>query len=100
MSAEISIPEIKLVLAPETPEAKQAVGFEWNEEAGKRHKLGGQPDWIQQPEVPACEDCGREMTFYGQLDSIGDDYDLADCGMIYVFVCFDCFTTRSVLQAG
>jgi hypothetical protein len=40
------------------------------------------------------------MKFYGQLDSIGDDVTLADVGMIYVFVCFDCFTTRSVLQSG
>jgi hypothetical protein len=24
---------------------------------------------------------------------------LADCGMIYVFVCFDCFETKSILQS-
>ena len=30
------------------------------------------------------------MTFYGQLDSIGDDYALADVGVIVVFFCFDC----------
>ncbi len=40
------------------------------------------------------------MTFYGQLDSVGDTICLADVGMIYIFVCFDCFTTRSVLQSG
>lgn len=39
------------------------------------------------------------MTFYGQLDSIGDEYVLADCGMIYVFVCFDCFTTKSFIHS-
>ena len=39
------------------------------------------------------------MSFYGQLDSIGDSYDLADCGIILVFVCFDCFETRSILHA-
>ena len=40
------------------------------------------------------------MTFYAQLDSINDEYNLADVGLIYVFVCFDCFETRSVLQSG
>ncbi len=25
---------------------------------------------------------------------------LADCGMIYVFVCFDCYETKSVLQSS
>jgi len=39
------------------------------------------------------------MTFYGQLDSVGDAVCLADCGMIYVFVCFDCYETKSVLQS-
>jgi hypothetical protein len=40
------------------------------------------------------------MTFYGQLDSVGDGNVVADVGMVYVFVCFDCFTTKSVLQSG
>ncbi|CAN7721300.1 hypothetical protein LJR290_006098 [Variovorax sp. LjRoot290] len=39
------------------------------------------------------------MTFYAQLDSINDEVVLADCGMIYVFVCFDCFETKSILQS-
>ena len=30
------------------------------------------------------------MTFYGQLDSINDDFVLGDAGMVHVFVCFDC----------
>jgi len=38
------------------------------------------------------------MTFYGQLDSINDEFNLADCGLIYVFVCFGCFETKSILQ--
>jgi hypothetical protein len=49
--------------------------------------------------TPQC-DCGRTMQFYGQLDSIGDRFHLADCGIIYVFVCSDCWTTSSVLQSG
>jgi len=40
------------------------------------------------------------MTFYAQLDGVGDSFDLADCGLIYVFVCFNDFATTSILQAG
>jgi hypothetical protein len=94
------IPEIPLKPDPKTSKARAAVGFKWNEEAGKRHKLGGKPDWIQRRnQSPACPDCGKKMTFYGQLDSIGDEVAIADCGMIYVFVCFGCFETTSVLQS-
>ena len=91
------IPEIKLKLSPQSEEAKAAIGYKYNPDAGDRSKLGGDPDWIQQPEWPIC--CGEMMTFYGQLDSIGDNFDLADCGMIYVFVCYDCFNTVSILHA-
>ena len=95
------LPEIPLIPDPLTPEAKRAVGFEWSEpEVGRRHKLGGEPDWLQEPEVPTCEDCGEPTTFYGQLDSIGDDFALADAGMVYVFVCLGCFTTQAVLQSS
>jgi uncharacterized protein YwqG len=93
----MEIPEIKLVPTPETEEGKSAVGYKYNKEAGHRHKLGGRPDFIQEEEWPTC--CGNKMTFYAQIDSIGDNYDLADCGMIYVFVCFDCFNTKSILHA-
>ena len=93
----MKIPEIKLVPMPETDEAKSAVGFQYNSEAGYRHKLGGEPGFIQDEEWPSC--CDNKMTFYAQLDSIGDEFNLADCGMIYVFVCFDCFNTKSILHA-
>jgi hypothetical protein len=93
------LPEIPLVLAPVTADAKAAVGYKWAEAPiGRRHKIAGTPDWIQGTEVPRCS-CGKSMSFYAQIDSVGDDIDLADCGMIYVFVCFDCFTTHSQLQS-
>jgi hypothetical protein len=47
-----------------------------------------------------CPDCRQPMTFYGQLDSIGDDLVLADCGLVYVFVCFDDYRTEAVLQSS
>ena len=40
------------------------------------------------------------MSFYGQLDSINDDYVLADCGLIYVFVCFSDNEVKALLQSS
>lgn len=96
----VEIPEISLVMFPRTPEARAVVGFEWNDDAGRGHKLGGRPNWIQFDETPVC-DCAKAMTtmtFYGQLDCIGDRMSLGDCGMIYVFVCQECLTPKAVLQ--
>ena len=60
-------------------------------------KLGGIPDWIQQAESPTC--CGRNMTFYGQIDSaISDDYNIVDAGMLYVFCCDECAQAKSLMQ--
>lgn len=96
----MKIPEIKLEPIARTAEAKAVLGFQWADgKIGRRHKLGGEPDWIQAEDVPFCPTCEQEMTFYGQLDSIGDEIDLADCGMIYLFVCFDCFEVKAVLQS-
>jgi hypothetical protein len=96
-----SIPAIPLVAAPETPEARAALGFRWAPDGvGRRHQLGGTPAWLGADETPLCTGCGTPMTFYAQLDSIGDNICLVDCGMIFVFVCFDCFSTRTVLQSG
>ena len=67
----MKIPEIRLVATPDNDPARDVVGFEWaGDDIGKRHKLGGSPDWLQDPDVPPCQECRKEMTFYGQLDSI------------------------------
>ena len=79
-------------------------------------KLGGEPTWCQNPEVPKCKSCKEKMTFVAQLDSMEHDEDhnphaidclsnqqqymFGDVGMIYVFMCFDCMETKSVLQCG
>ncbi len=86
------------------------------EKLGVRSKLGGKPDWVQQPELPKCRECKQPMTFVAQIDSIehGESYNphaidplssqqhymFGDVGMIYVFVCFGCMGTKSVLQCG
>ena len=76
---------------PETEEAKKAVGYTWNELAGTRHKLGGEPDGLNDQDYPICDSCKSQMTFYAQIDSIGEDYDLADCMVIHQFMCFGFF---------
>lgn len=63
-----------------------------------RHRFGGSPDFIHDQEIPHCR-FGRPMTFYAQLDSISEAFMLAERGMIYVFVCFDCFETKALLQS-
>ena|SRR5579883_1847219 len=67
---------------------------------GTRHQLGGTPQFLQAAEWPSCRSCCSDMSFYGQLDSINDDYCIADCGIVYVFVCFDCNETYSLIQSG
>jgi hypothetical protein len=94
------IPEIPLIPSPKTPEARRIIGFASNRAAGKAHKIGGEPDWIQNDETPECSHCFQKMTFYGQLDCLGDIVPLGDCGRIFVFVCFDCLESRSVMQCS
>jgi hypothetical protein len=96
-SNDMEIPKIKLITQPETHEAKAIVGYKWNQVAGTRHFLGGKPDGLEESGFPTCDECKKPMTFYGQLDSIGDKFDLADCMVIHNFVCFDCFTVKAQL---
>jgi hypothetical protein len=93
------IPPFKLIPEPMNDEAVNLPKFKWApEDVGTRHRLGGSPEWIEKQDTPQCS-CGREMTFYAQLDSISDLFVLADCGIIYIFVCFDCFNVKAVLQS-
>jgi hypothetical protein len=78
---------------------KNPAGFKWaRPPAGERHRIGGEPDFIQADEWPRCPRCGNVMTFYAQLDSLNDEISLGDVGMIYVFACFDCLEVRAILQ--
>jgi hypothetical protein len=40
------------------------------------------------------------MTFYGQLDSINDDFCIADAGLVEVFVCFGCVTVQAIIDSA
>jgi hypothetical protein len=95
-----SIPPFRLRPEPVSAEAEDLPGFEFApDEVGQRHQLGGEPTWLQGDATPVCGECGQVMTFYGQLDSINDDFVLADVGLVYVFVCFDDFTSTSIVQS-
>jgi hypothetical protein len=85
------IPPFRLIAEPVNAEAAALPSFRWaSEGAGTRHRLGGKPNGIQQVEYPKCAECGETMTFYGQLDSLNDDFCIGDLGLVYVFICFDC----------
>jgi len=85
---------------PLSSEGEAMPGFGWAEDVGQRHQLGGEPTWLQGDETPTCCHCGERMTFYGQLDSIGDDLIIADVGLVYVFVCINDFEARAIVQSG
>ncbi len=94
------VPPFRLQCVPLDDDAATLPKFKWaGKGIGERSKLGGEPDFIQGDETPQCPGCRMPMTFYAQLDSLDDDIMLADCGMIYVFVCFDCNETVSILQS-
>lgn len=94
------IPPFRLKTEPLNDEAKNLSPFKWaSADVGNRHQLGGNPSFIQNEDWPHCPNCRQTMSFYGQLDSINDDLSIADCGMIYIFLCFDCNETKSIIQS-
>jgi uncharacterized protein YwqG len=95
-----SIPPFQLIPKALSEEARKMPRFKWAEAIiGTRHKLGGEPDFIQKTTVPHCKECNKEMVFYAQLDSINDEFCIGDCGMIYVFICFECLSSVSIIQS-
>ncbi len=91
------LPEVRL--SREAP-PYGARPFKWADaDIGYRSKIGGAPDFMQSERTPQCT-CGADMSFYGQLDSLNDDFNIGDCGMIYVFLCFDCLESKAVTQCG
>ena len=101
MTTPKEIPAFRLVAQPMTAEAAALPGFRWAAKGvGARHQLGGQPTLIHAVEFPQCDDCKKQMTFYGQLDSINDEFVIGDVGMVFVFVCFDCLAAKAVLQTS
>tara|TARA_R100000750_G_C2308851_1_gene81697 strand:+ start:391 stop:684 length:294 start_codon:yes stop_codon:yes gene_type:complete len=97
----MKVPEYKVEIIPTSDEAEREMGFEWADESiGTRSKIGGTPDFMQEGDFPICTTCGEAMDFFSQIDSIGDNIVFADVGMLYTFVCFDCFEAISFVQSG
>lgn len=94
------IPEYKLIAQPVSSEGFALAGFKWADaKIGTRHKMGGTPDLLQRQDIPRCGVCANAMVFYAQLDSIGDLCSFGDCGMAYLFVCFDCNEASAFIQS-
>ncbi len=71
------------------------------EELGERHQIGGSPK-LQNTTWPSCPSCDEQMSFYGQLDGLpnSSEFDLADAGLILVYVCFGCFEVAATLDSA
>ena len=39
------------------------------------------------------------MTFYGQFDSLNDVICIADAGLVYVYLCFDCNEVKAEIDS-
>jgi hypothetical protein len=95
------IPPFRLKSEPLNEVSAKLPKFKWVADGvGLRHKLGGEPDFLQNQAIPVCPECGKSMIFYAQLDSINDEFCIADCGMIYVFICFDCNEVKAIIQSN
>lgn len=71
---------------------------ELDEDDNPQFKVGGDPDWIDAPDVPRC--CNTAMTFYAQLDtSFPSELNFWDCAMIYVFLCTNCGSHTTKMQS-
>jgi hypothetical protein len=95
-----TIPPFKLVPEPLSEEARSLPKFRWaGKEVGTRHQLGGEPRFLQPTPWPDCPSGHGKMSFYGQFDSINDDISIADVGMVYIFICFDCFEAKAIVAS-
>ena len=98
------IPAFRLILEPLSREAENLLVRPSYVDPiiGTRHRLGGAPDLPPDAEWPTCRTCDRVMIFYAQLDGLPapSEFDLADAGLIAVFVCFDCFEVAASFSSA
>ena len=85
------IPPFKLEALPLNKEAENLQPFMYaGKEIGNRHRLGGSPENTDPMFLPKCKECNENMSYYGQFDSINDEFIIGDCFVIEVYYCFDC----------
>ena len=94
MAAKVPLTEYKVSLHVVRPEQEQT----FPDDVEEFTKVGGAPDWIQEDETPICPDCTELMQLVVQVDSFDNEYQFADMGRLYTFVCFNCNETLSVMQ--
>lgn len=98
------LPPFRLVLQPLTDEAQALLlrPSYVDPAVGTRHRLGGAPDLPREVDWPTCPQGDGAMSFYAQLDGVPapTDFDLADAGLIFVFVCFDCYEVKALLHSA
>ena len=96
------IPPFKLIPEPLSEAARSLPKFRWAaDDVGTRHRLGGEPvPRIDDSHWPQCPDCGDKMSFYGQLDSVNDEFCVADAGIICIFLCFDCNEVKATIETA
>jgi len=96
------VPPFKLVPEPLTAAARNLPKFKWApDEVGTRHRLGGEPEpMIDVGHWPTCPACDERMSFYGQLDSLNDEFCIADVGRICVFLCFACNEVKATIETA
>ena len=117
----MDLPEFRVILE-RVADGEQAYprgeGVKHYEYHGRRTKLGGNPDFLQQAQDarPPCPKCKKDMAFVAQIDSVehqwksnphsvsalSDDqkWMFGDVGMIYVFFCFDCYEPFAYFECG
>lgn|SRR6266481_1970279 len=93
------IPAFKLVPEPQGDDGKNLPKFKWT---GKEIWASPSARW-RAKFLTRCV-MAKLSNLQGandvlRTDSINDDICIADCGMIYVFVCFDCFQSVSMVQS-
>lgn len=94
-----TIPEYRLELRNMDGSPVTTKRFKWaSPEIGNRSKIGGNPDPLC-GERPGCPSCKKEMSFYAQIDSLDDANVIGDCGMLFVFFCFDCGQVETIVRS-
>ncbi|MFC8719642.1 hypothetical protein [Kitasatospora sp. NPDC057198] len=61
-------------------------------------RVGGAPDWIQDPEIPACPGCAAPMEFAAQLENDDTGINFGDDGLGYLFTCRPCVRAAFLWQ--
>lgn len=61
----------------------------WDVDAFTRIQVGGSPQWIQGPETPRCDACGRQQTFVAQIGVAASEplRRARPADVLYLFTC-------------